>query len=60
MPMQALIANALIANAPILALPRWRVMADIRQRFGCCESIAREAYALARIEGRMRQRRWTV
>jgi len=56
----ARIANALIDNDAMLSLPRWRVMSDIRERFGCCESVAREAFALARVEGRLRIRRDTT
>lgn len=56
----AVITNALISNSPVLALPRWRVIADVRERFRCCESAAREAYALARAEGHARNRRDTT
>lgn len=59
MPLIAIIANALIDHAPVLALPRWRVMADIREKYRCSEVTAREAYALARIAGKMRHKRNT-
>jgi hypothetical protein len=49
------IANALIDHRPLLALPRWRVLADIRATYGCGEFTAREAYALARVAGRVRR-----
>ena len=42
------IASELSANRPMLALPRWRIIADIRQRFGCGDCTARTAVAMAR------------
>lgn len=51
---------ALLANPAILNLPRWRVIADIRERFGCSDWAARTAYAAARVEGHQRHRRSTV
>ena len=42
------IASELLANRPMLTLPRWMVMADIRQRFRVGDCTARIAFALAR------------
>lgn len=42
------IAAAIVEHAPILRLPRWRVLQDTRQRFGCSDFLARQAYAIAR------------
>jgi hypothetical protein len=56
----ASIANELVTHRDVLALPRWRVVADVRERFRCCDSTAREAYALARTAAHARKRRDTV
>lgn len=56
----AVITNELLNHAAILSLPRPTVLSDVRERFHCCESAAREAYALARAEGHARNRGMTV
>jgi hypothetical protein len=56
----ASIANALVTHRDVLALPRWRVVADVRERFHCCDSTAREAYALARTAAHARKPGHTV
>jgi len=53
----AAIANALFDNAAVLDLPRWRVYLDIREKYGCGDNTAREAYALARVIAHRRRRR---
>ena len=56
----AIIANELFDNAPVFDLPRWRVHADIRAKYGCGDFTAREAYALGRLVSGQRKRRHTV
>lgn len=56
----AAITQSLIAHADLLALPRWRVIADVRERFACSDWAARTAYANARVLGHKRDRRHTV
>jgi hypothetical protein len=56
----ARVALAMLRDPAILDLPRWRVIADARERFGCSDWAARTAYAEARINGHRRNRRSTV
>lgn len=51
----ARVANAIRDNAAILALPRLTVVADAKQTFRCSDWVAREAYAVARVEARARR-----
>lgn len=60
MTLVATIANELLQHRAVLALPRPTVMADVRERFGCSDHTARDAYALARVESRVPHRRNTV
>lgn len=56
----ASIANALFDNADLLALPRPRVIADIRATYRCGDDTAIKAYSLARVIAHKRSRRITV
>lgn len=42
------IAGMLREHAPMLSLPRWMVLADVRARFKVGDCTARVAYALAK------------
>lgn len=53
-PTARAIAGALQDHAEVLCLPTWRLMLDIRARFGCSESTARMAVAFARRGGQGR------
>lgn len=55
----ATITASLLAHVDVLALPRWRVIADVRSVFGCSDYAARTAYARARVMGHRRDRRST-
>lgn len=50
-PTARAIAAALQEHAAVLCLPTWRLMLDIRARFGCSESTARMAVCFARRGG---------
>lgn len=56
----ARITNALVSHPHLFALPRWRVIADVRERFGCSDWVARTAYADARVCAHHRDRRSTT
>lgn len=60
MSLQQTIIAALLANRDVLNLPRWRVMADIREVYGCNGSTAGSAYAAARVHAHARTRRHTA
>lgn len=53
------IACGILEHPEILDLPRWRVIADVRERFQCSDYAARAAYALSRIHAHKRTRRHT-
>jgi hypothetical protein len=56
----ASITNALLSHPDLFLLPRWRVIADVRERFACSDWVARTAYADARVIGHRRNRRSTI
>lgn len=59
MSLAAVIVDALLAQPAMLSLPRWRVLADVRERFACGDCTARTAYAQARVRGHARTKRET-
>lgn len=60
MSVLAQVTSALVAHPDLFALPRWRVIDDVRAVFGCSDWAARTAYAKARVQSRKRDRRDTT